>query len=134
VRAELLLRAGAELAEGPLSLTDGTLAWVDILRGEIHRLDRVDGSRRVTYVGEPVGSIVEATDSSLIAACRSGLRHLGDDEVLSPLLAALPDRGPDLRMNDGKADPAGRVVGGTMTLGTPRPGRIAVVVRTGWSD
>jgi hypothetical protein len=37
-------------------------------------------------------------------------------------------------MNDGKADPAGRVVGDTMTLGTPRPGRIAVVVRTGWSD
>jgi sugar lactone lactonase YvrE len=121
VRAELLLRAGAELAEGPLSLTDGTLAWVDILRGEIHRLDRVDGSRRVTYVGEPVGSIVEATDGPLIAACRSRLRHLGD-EVSSPLLAALPDRGPDLRMNDGKADPAGRFVGGTMTLGTPRPG------------
>jgi hypothetical protein len=35
VRAELLPRAGAELAEGPLSLTDGTLAWVDILRDEI---------------------------------------------------------------------------------------------------
>jgi sugar lactone lactonase YvrE len=88
----------------------------------------------VTYVDEPVGSIVEATDGSLIAAYRSGLRHLGDDGVLSPLLAALPDRGPDLRMNNGKADPAGRVVGGTMTIGTPRPGRIAVVVRTGGSD
>jgi sugar lactone lactonase YvrE len=120
VHAELLHAARAELGEGPIALTDGTLAWVDILRGEVcHRAVSGDVQLRAR-MGEPVGSIAETTDGSLLAACGSGLYDLGDGDPR--LVAPLSQRAPDLRMNDGKADPAGRFVGGTMTVGTPQPG------------
>jgi sugar lactone lactonase YvrE len=57
----------------------------------------------------------------LVAACASGLRRVRADGTHEALVA-LPRRAPDLRMNDGKADPVGRFVGGTMTLEEPRPG------------
>jgi len=123
VRAEPLYPAGGELSEGPLQLTSGPLAWVDILRGDVHRLDRSTGRHDVTTFGEPVGAVTETTGGAVVAACRSGLRLVGSDPDTSPLLASGPAAGCDLRMNDGKADPAGRFVGGTMSLGAPpRPG------------
>lgn len=120
MRVELLLAAGAELGEGPIALADGSLAWVDILRGEVHCLDASGAPRLLATMDEPIGSIAETEDGALIAACGSGLYELGPDGL--QLLAPLPRRAPDLRMNDGKADPAGRFVAGTMTLGTPRRG------------
>jgi sugar lactone lactonase YvrE len=119
--AKRLLSTRCVLGEGPVQLRSGELAWVDILRGEIHRWDRARNTRRVIATREPVGAIAETTAGSLIAACRSGLRHIEGDEGPGRLVIALPDPGGDLRMNDGKADPAGRLVGGTMTLGDPRP-------------
>lgn len=122
MRAHPLFAAGGELSEGVLQLTSGPLVWVDILRGEVHQLDRSTNVHTVTTVGEPVGAVVETTDGTLVGACRSGLRLIGSDADTSPLLVPVPTVGADLRMNDGKADPVGRFVGGTMALGvTPRP-------------
>lgn len=116
--AEVLLPVSAELGEGPTWLVDeNRLAWVDILRGEIHR-SALDGTdRTVTTLGVPVGALAVLADGSLAAAVPDGLRRLDGS-----LLASIPVEAPDLRMNDGTADPAGRFVGGTMTLGEPRPG------------
>jgi sugar lactone lactonase YvrE len=117
--ARRLVAAGAELAEGPIDWAGG-VAWVDILRGEIRH--HVDGNTRlVATLGEPVGAIAAVDDEALVAACQSGLRLVHADGR-HELLVALPRRAPDLRMNDGTVDPAGRFVGGTMTLGDPRPG------------
>jgi len=122
VRAELLFAARGELVEGPRQLTSGELAWVDIRRGEVHRLERSAGTHRVAVLGEPVGAVVETGDGLLLGACRSGLRMVGSDAGSSPLVVPLPAGAADLRMNDGKADPAGRFVGGTMsTHSPPRP-------------
>jgi sugar lactone lactonase YvrE len=120
VWAELLFTAGAELGEGPIALADGSLAWVDILRGEVHCLSTSGDAKVLERMAEPVGSIAETDDGSIVAACGSGLYALDGGDPR--LLVAVPRRAPDLRMNDGKADPAGRFLGGTMTLGTPRPG------------
>lgn len=119
MRAELLFAARGELVESPRQLTSGELAWVDILRGEVHRLERSTGAHDMIALGEPVGAIAETDEGALLGACRSGLRLIGSDAEASTLVARLPARDADLRMNDGKADPAGRFVGGTMTLGTP---------------
>lgn len=122
MRAELLFAAGDALGEGPVQLVSGALVWVDIMRGEIHRLDASRREHDVTVLGEPVGAVAETLDGGIIAACRSGLRLVGDGpESSSPLVAPLPPGDPDIRMNDGKADPAGRFVGGTTTLDPPRP-------------
>ncbi len=56
---------------------------------------------------------------TLIAACRTGLRHVEAGDGPGQLVIPLPPGDADLRKNDGKADPAGRFVGGTMTLGDP---------------
>ena len=73
-------------------------------------------------MGEPVGAVAETTAGTLIAACRTGLRHVEAGDGPGQLVIPLPPGDADLRKNDGKADPAGRFVGGTMTLGDPRPG------------
>lgn len=122
MRAEPLYAAGGELSEGPVPMSSGDLIWVDILRGAMHRWDRSTGAHVVTLLGEPVGSVVETLDGTVVAACRSGLRLVGEDSASSPLVAALPADEADIRMNDGKADAAGRFVGGTTTLDPPRPG------------
>lgn len=122
ITAKRLLQTRCLLGEGPVQLRSGELAWVDILRGEVHRWDRARDTRRVIEMGEPVGAIAETPDGSLIAACRSGLRHLEGSEGPGRLLIPLPPGHPDLRMNDGKADPVGRFLGGTTTLGEPQPG------------
>lgn len=119
--AELFLAAGAELGEGPLALDDGAVAWVDILRGIVHRTSAAGDDDVLATMGEPVGALALTADGSLVGATRSGLRRVCAGEGPHELLVALPPGDPDLRMNDGKVDPAGRFVGGTMTLGEPRP-------------
>lgn len=119
IEAERLIPAGAELAEGPVwSDADQRLGWVDITAGEVHR-SRLDGSdAEIDGLAEPVGAIALTVAGSWIAAVADGLRPVvaGSERV-----AAIPTHRPDLRMNDGKADPAGRFVGGTMQLDPIEP-------------
>lgn len=114
---ELLHDARAELAEGPVWLPDrNVVAWVDILRGSIWMTD-LEGSTSLAYrLDRPVGSIAVADDGALVAATPFGLEHLSPSPVR---LATLPHDTSVLRMNDGKCDPVGRFVGGTM--GWPEP-------------
>lgn len=117
MRAELFFgSSGARLAEGPVwDEEHQELLWVDILAGRIHRTGR-DGKHDMSIdVGEHVGAVALATDGRLVAAARSGFR-LVDPDRGHPLLAGLAVvRGsPAIRMNDGKCDPRGRFVAGTM--------------------
>jgi sugar lactone lactonase YvrE len=66
---------------------------------------------------EAVGAVAQTESGNLIAATPSGLV----DIEKSKIVCQLPNQDPNLRMNDGKADPLGRFVGGTMTFGDPEP-------------
>lgn len=116
MRAELFFSGGARLAEGPVWDDERReLLWVDIPAGLIHRT-REDGLHDAAIdVGEHVGAVAIAADGRLVAAARSGFR-LVDADRGHPLLAGLPvlPGAPDLRMNDGKCDPRGRFLAGTM--------------------
>jgi sugar lactone lactonase YvrE len=121
LQVERFYPAGGVLSEGPLARRDGTVAWVDIKRHEVHEW-RPGGIHRVHVADEAVSALAETTAGDLLAATPAGLRKVVVGEPW-PLSAPLPARAPDLRMNDGKADPAGRFVGGTMSDGDePRPG------------
>ncbi|MEM9035827.1 MAG: SMP-30/gluconolactonase/LRE family protein [Actinomycetota bacterium] len=119
IAAEVLIESGAELGEGPLWLVeDGRLAWVDILVGEVHSATLDGADHRVTTLDVPVGAIAAAETGALVAAVPSGLVRVADGSHV----ASIDVDAPDVRMNDGKPDPSGRFVGGTMTLGEPRAG------------
>lgn len=100
----------AELGEGPVWDTDtGELVWVDILGRRIHRIHASNGATRTETAPQAVGAVIPANDGWL-AAMPEGLSRIGTWERL----ADLPVTGPQTRANDGKVDPWGSVVQGTM--------------------
>lgn len=115
MKAELVLKAGAELGEGPLwNEEEQKLYWVDINVGKLHRFDPATGKDECFDCGEPVGTVAFRKEGGLIAALKSGvyLLDLKDGAVKKKTLA---DPEPDTpnRFNDGKCDPAGRFLAGT---------------------
>jgi sugar lactone lactonase YvrE len=103
----------AYLAESPI-WDPGTqsLLWVDIMAGDVHRLDPASGQDSVTSVGVPVGALATRRAGGLVLAAGTGFATL--DERTGEL-RWLWTGGLGDRMNDGKCDPAGRFLAGTLT-------------------
>ncbi len=116
--AELILDARAKLGEGPSwDERSQQLLWVDIEGYKLHRYDPATGEDHVLEVGEHIGAVVPYTADEVIAALFSGIYriHLQTGEKV---LIHDPEEGrPGNRFNDGKCDPFGRFVAGTMSLG-----------------
>jgi sugar lactone lactonase YvrE len=118
MRAERLASVGAVLAEGPVWRAESEeIVWVDIPNGEIFATGLAGTTRLVRQHAMPVGAVALGPGGEILASTPIGLV----DEA-GQVRAELPVEAPDLRANDGKPDPAGRFVGGTMTVGVPRPG------------
>lgn len=113
--AEIFVVAGATLGEGPAwDTAAGCLAWVDILGQRVH-LTEADGTARASFeVDRHVGAILPGRPAYLLVQ-RDGFATLDPvSGAVKPLLTVLTDR-PDLRFNDAKAGPGGRVFAGTMS-------------------
>ena len=111
---ELLVDARAEVGEGPVwDERTGRLYWVDILGSLVHVTDPATGADRTLPVGQPVGAIVLRERGGLALALRDGVALLDTDDGTPVIAAPLAPR-PGLRMNDAKADPAGRLWCGAM--------------------
>jgi sugar lactone lactonase YvrE len=124
--AELLLDARALLGEGPVwDARVGVLHWVDIEGFAVHTFTPATGRDRVVPVGEHVGCVAPRARGGLVVALRRGLG------VLDPVTGALEHRSvppghlPEVRFNDGRTDPEGRLWAGTIEL-TSRPGAAAL--------
>jgi sugar lactone lactonase YvrE len=112
---ELILDAKAQLGEGPSwDAATRTLYWIDIYSGEIHACSPETGSDRVIPVGEPVGCLAPANVGGLIIASQSGIARLDPETGLRKTLTNPEAHLPGNRFNDGKCDPAGRFLAGTM--------------------
>lgn len=117
MRADLLLTAGAELGEGPVwDPRTNEVVWVDVLAGQVNRVSLEGKPGTTKTLPSVVGAVASTVEGSWVGAMPTGLCRLHDYS----LVAELPNMADDLRMNDGKADPRGRFVGGTMTTGRPR--------------
>ncbi len=115
--AELVLDVQAKLGEGP-SWDERTqeLLWVDIEGFKLHRYNPATGEDAVIDVGEHIGAVVPYTADEVIAALFSGFYriHLQTGEKIA---IHDPEEGrPGNRFNDGKCDPYGRFIAGTMSL------------------
>ena len=105
------------LGEGPIRLGDADgFACVDIRRGEIHVGTLESGVTSSRSMEGTVGSIAQMTDGRLLAARTDRVVAVDGEERI-----AVPMPNGDIRFNDGKADPVGRFVCGTMA-DPPRPG------------
>jgi sugar lactone lactonase YvrE len=140
--AELAFDARAELAECPRwdDRTD-ELLWVDILAGEVHRLDPSAGRDVAMALGRHVGAVAPRASGGWVVAAREGFATLDQEGSHAPLATVLAED-PGARFNDGRVDRAGRFWAGTMTYDRSPgrgalhrldpDGRVHVVVEGAW--
>ncbi|HEY2575082.1 MAG TPA: SMP-30/gluconolactonase/LRE family protein [Streptosporangiaceae bacterium] len=113
----------AYLAESPIwDAATQTLLWVDIMAGDVHRFDPASGQDSVTSVGVPVGALATRDAGGLILAAGVGFATLNERTGELDWLWA---GGLGDRMNDGKCDPSGRFLAGTLTYAR-HPGACAL--------
>ncbi len=117
MKSELLFDIKATLGEGPIwdSRTQ-TVYWIDILEKRIYC-----GGDVLTQLDDLIGCIAPRKSGGLILALRSGFASLDLDSLkVTPLSS--PDNEPsNNRFNDGKCDPRGRFLAGTMDMGETDP-------------
>jgi len=113
--ATLLFDARAVLGEGPVWDHDkATLYWVDIEDCTLHRHNPKDGKNNTWAFDGMIGTVIPASDGSLLLAHESGLIRFDPATGRSENLNLLFNTDPQLRFNDGKCDPSGYIWIGTM--------------------
>ncbi|MCU1490755.1 MAG: Senescence marker protein-30 [Acidimicrobiaceae bacterium] len=115
LHAEVALEVGAEIGEGPVwDDRNQELLFVDILGQAVHGYTPATGAHRSFPVGTPVGAVVLRQDGGLVLAAHDRfLLGDADGSHLTPIGDFRAD-GEVVRFNDGKVDPFGRFVAGTM--------------------
>lgn len=124
MKPELILDARADLGEGPAWETiNGRLYWVDIRAGFLHCYDPRSGSDQAHHFDEPVCCVAPCRptwkspgglNGDLVLALKSGLVLFNQASEEREDLARPEAQLPGNRFNDGKCDPAGRFLAGTM--------------------
>ena len=115
LQAELLFDCRCRLGEGPLwHLIEQRLYWVDIENNELYYANpELTGYAKVEFP-TPVSALGFVKDGGLILATGEGFATSnGQPNTLQQIWHPFPDQ-PELRMNDGKVDPAGRFWAGTL--------------------
>jgi sugar lactone lactonase YvrE len=125
-RPDIALDARATLGEGPVwDAEQQRLVWLDILPGLVHRFDPVTGGDEVFGVGKPVGSAGLRHGGGLVLAVEDGFALLDPGWQRLDQVAVIAHPGPRARFNEGKCDPAGRFLAGTMAYDlTPGAGSV----------
>ncbi len=105
----------AELGECPIwSIEEQALYFVDIKGRAVHRFEPATGAHRTFPMPEEIGCIGFRKGGGFIAGFRSGLWLLDADGKRTQKLADNPEDQRTSRFNDGRVDPAGRFLAGTI--------------------
>jgi sugar lactone lactonase YvrE len=105
----------AELGECPIwDADEQALFFVDIKGRALHRYRPVSGEHAVMAMPEEIGCIGLRKDGGFIAGFRSGLWLLDSQGNRETKLADNPEDQRTSRFNDGRVDPAGRFLAGTI--------------------
>jgi sugar lactone lactonase YvrE len=119
MKIEIINDAGATLGEGPAwDAKNQTLYWVDILEKRVH-YHRGDGDGFL-QLDEMPGCLAPCKDGTLIVAARASILDLEPATGKIAVLATL-DEPANNRFNDGKCDPDGRLLAGTMNMDEESP-------------
>ncbi|SBT18315.1 L-arabinolactonase [Marinomonas gallaica] len=110
-----VLDAQAKLAECPRwDEKTQTLYFVDIDSFELHAYNTVSGDHSVRQFDEEIGCFSLAENGGFIAAFRSGVYTFSDFNSPLTLYWQADYDQKTTRFNDGRCDPAGRFLAGTM--------------------
>jgi sugar lactone lactonase YvrE len=115
LEAEVAVSAQCQLGEGPVWDPDrGLLWWVDILAGSVHAIDPSTGARTRFGAGDAVGAVGLTRGGGLVLALADSFALAGaDGQDLTRVPGFTVDR-TAIRFNDGKPDPWGNFIAGTM--------------------
>ncbi|MFJ9413771.1 SMP-30/gluconolactonase/LRE family protein [Streptomyces sp. NPDC101227] len=112
MRAELAVRASAELGEGPTWDTAARrLIWVDILGSRVHTWDPATGRRTVMATEQHVGAAKPRAGGGLVVNLRDGIGLYDAGGAFTWLVR---DAVPGRRGNDAAVAPDGALWAGTM--------------------
>jgi len=114
MKVEIIYDAKATLGEGPAwdAKTD-TLYWVDILGKRVHYHNK-DGNGFI-QLDEMPGCLAPTKNGTLIVAARASILELNPASIKSAIYASVSEH-VNNRFNDGKCDPAGRFLVGSMNM------------------
>lgn len=114
LKPELVLYAGNALLEGPLwDDANNLLYFVSIDDDIIYRFDEATTEIESYKTDGPVGAAVLDEEGKIISAEKSGIYSI-DPETKERTFLMQPSEDERLRYNDGKMDPNGRFLIGTM--------------------
>lgn len=116
IDAHLAVDCGCRLGEGPVWDTDGErVLWVDILGERVHWYAPQTGETGAIDCTAPVTALVPNASGGFVATTTHGFDRL-DIETGELVAIARVESGERTRMNDGKCDPRGRFVAGSMAV------------------
>ncbi len=116
MQAELLLDAKATLGEGPAwDAKTQTLYWVDILEKRIYA-----GTELLAQLDDFIGCLAPRKNGNLILGKRASFVDFEPASSRQTVLASLNESATN-RVNDGKCDPAGRFLAGSMDMNEKDP-------------
>jgi sugar lactone lactonase YvrE len=109
----LLVAAHHPLAEGPHWFEDRWW-WVDVDLGSVHSCDALGQQPWSHSFGERIGAFAPLDKDHFVIAFERRLSSWNRKSGQLETLAELHDEPPENRFNDGKLDPSGRFVVGTL--------------------
>lgn len=128
LKPELIFYAGNSLLEGPLwDDENGCLYFISIKDKMIYRFDEKTLEVESYPTESVVGALVLKEDGTLISAEKKGL-YLIDPGTKGRTFLVQPNEDERLRYNDGKLDPKGRLLVGTMGYGDTYEGEACLFV------
>ncbi len=117
MQSKLIFEAKANLGEGPAwDAETQTLYWVDILNKRIYA-----GAELFAELDELIGFVAPCKNGHLLVGKRFSFVDFDPATKQETLLHTLTSELATNRMNDGKCDPAGRIIAGTMDMNETDP-------------
>ena len=110
-----VLDVRASLGECPIwSQAERALYWVDINAPSLNRFDPATGAHRSMPMPASIGSFALRQSGGFVVALRNGIWFANAHGALEQNVAAPPYEPGHFRFNDGRCDPQGRFVVGSM--------------------
>jgi len=116
LKSELIFDAQATLGEGPAwDAKTQTLYWLDILEKRVYA-----GREMIAQLDDYIGCLAPCKNGHLILGKRASIVDLDVDSAKQTVLSAVSESATN-RFNDGKCDPAGRFILGSMDMHKKNP-------------